>query len=147
MRLTQGHNAFRVRQAQRASALAVAGQAADLGEDVVGEAISRVVQARIPRRVLGFQRHVETEARTALDTDPLRRDRDVGIAFADHLAVRHEPKCGGIDAAGDVEPLDEQGSVERGRIARPQDDDAGGVIGAGRRRRAPPAVGTELADR
>ena len=51
----------------------------------------------------------------AVHTDFLRRDRDVCVAGAKDLAMRHHPHGRRVDAAADIEPFDQHGAVEPGR--------------------------------
>ena len=78
LRLAQRDDALDAKVTQSAGAPGVLDEAADLGEDVVGEGVARVVQGRIALRVLAFQRHVDAEqARAAVDPYLLCRDGDV----------------------------------------------------------------------
>ena len=70
----------------------------------------------------------------------LHRHTDPRVARSDELVVRKDPIRCRVDAARDVEPLDDDGAVEAGRIRRAVHDRARRV-GRGRaRRHAPLAV-------
>ena len=86
---------------------------ARLAEDVVRVSVTRMTETRIPFGVLLFQRHVDAgDGLPAVDTDFLRRDGDVRVARTGDLAMCHHPDCRCVDPTADVEPLDEDGSVE-----------------------------------
>src|SRR5678815_3828300 len=53
------------------------------------------------------------------DTDVLRRNTDPDVAVADHVLPSEEPHILRIKVIGDVEPLDQNRSIESLRIGRP----------------------------
>ena len=119
-------------------------QSPGVGEDVIRVRVAGVMQRRIPLRVLIFQRHVDThEVVAAFDAHALRRHRDVGVTGTHHLAVRHHPDGGRVDAAADIEPLDDHGSVESVGLRGAEHHDPGGVVRGGRRCDTPPSVPPE----
>ncbi len=79
-------------------------------------------------------------ASATLDADLLRRDAHPDVAAANELGVAHDPVGRGIEAAADVEPLDDDRAVESPRIDRAIDDHAGPICGGGAGRHAPLAI-------
>ena len=72
------------------------------------------------------------------------RPRDVAVAGANHLPMRHHPDGRRIDATADIEPFDEHCAVETGPIGWHQRNYPGGEVSGIRRRHAPPAIRAEL---
>ena len=144
LRLAQRDDVLDAQITQSAGAPGAFDEPADLGKDVVGERVARVVQGRIALRVLALQRHVDAEqTRAAVDPYPLGRDGDVRVARANDFPVRHHPHRGGVDAAAHIEPFDEHRPVEPRRIRGDQHHHPSGVIRCAGRRYAPSPVGAQ----
>ena len=111
LRLPDCHNHFGLQRREHVAG-PFAHQTTDLREHVVGVGITGVVQSPIALRVQRLEGHVGAKAGAPLDTHPLSGHRDVGMPGADHLAVRHEPHGGCIDAAADVEPFHDHRPAE-----------------------------------
>ena len=74
---------------------------------------------------------------TAVHAHHLRGDAHPGVTAAHHLAVEERPVGGTVDPAAHVQPLDDDGAVEAGRVGGAVDEDARAVVGgAGRLGRA-----------
>ena len=89
-----------------------------LGKNVIRERISghgcavRDIQSSIP---------VAAEFLQCGDADVLRRNTDPDVPVADHVLPGKEPHVLGVKVVCDVEPFDQDGSVESLRIGRPAD--------------------------
>ena len=82
----------------------------DLGEDVVREAVSRMVQCVVADRVRGLEatgRHAADRRRVPLDPGRLRGHPDPRDALSDHDVVRGEPVRRSVEAGRDVAPFDD----------------------------------------
>ena len=99
-----------------------------LGEHVVREAVAGVRQRAVAHRIEHLQHAILTEHdAAALDADPLRRYADPGIPRPQDLGLHVGPVGAGIEAAGDVQPLDDHSAVELRRIFGSTNHDARGV--------------------
>ena len=124
-----------------------------LREHVETESVARMRQAGIALRIGLLERHARLAhcGSAAFDANLLRRNRDIGIAPPQHLAMRHHPVRRRVLPGGDIEPFDQQRAIELRWIARPDHDEAGGVGRGGggfrgpvpvRRRSARHAIGS-----
>ena len=122
---------------------------ADLGVDVERVAVTRVLERAVARRVDLLETHAGLIGaghaldlhghRAALDADQLGRHAHPGVAGSRDLLLQVRPLGLGVDAAADVEPLDDDRPAELRLLLRRAHDDAGPVRrrAVGRERPAP----------
>ena len=98
-------------------------------------------------RAVAFGRGMaESEARhhaATFDADSLHAHADPREAVTNQVPVRHHPERRDVEAAGDVEPLDDHGAVGAGRVVRAVDDESRRELGARRCFDLPPTIGLE----
>src|SRR5207244_6958459 len=103
-------------------ARAAADRTGHLGEDVERETVARMLERSVPCRIdrlealaleLGALDPLDLdEDGSALDADPLGRHADPHIAGPHDLLTDAHPFRIGIDAAAEVDPLDDYGATE-----------------------------------
>ena len=126
LRLTRGDQPLRLQAAQAARRCgARAATCVKMSNEKPSPGCcERAVARRIDRlealaRGVGAGRRLDLhEHRSALDADPLRRDADPRVAGAHDLLLQARPVGIGVDAAADVEPLDDHVAAELRRVRR-----------------------------
>ena len=112
----------------------------DLGVDVERVRVARVLQRAVPLGVELLEPlarslragHVDLHRdRAAFHADELRGHADPRVAPSDDLLPQRGELGVGVDAAADVQPLDDDGAAEVVGLLGPANDDAGPVVGAG----------------
>ena len=155
LRFADGEHTIDLEAVGRRPRRAVAAEgAADLGEDVVGVRVAGVAERAVPLRIdrpdslAGTGVDAERDGHrnvAALDADALRRHPRPRVPLPHELVGEVGVVGGGIGTARHVQPLDDQGAVERGVGGRASHDDSCRVRRAGRGAQRQHAVGRQLA--
>ncbi len=102
-----------------------------LGKHVVGEAVARVFQRAVARRIHGLEvQRCHRCARRALYADTLCRYTDPHMPPAQHFHMPGTVGGAGVKARGNVQPFHQHGAAEIRRINRAIDHYPGAVVGA-----------------
>ncbi len=140
LRFSDGDYALGFERPEYAVGLRVPDQSTCLRVDIEGVRVSGMRQRAVPFGVdfLEWRSRHAHGGGAAFDAHFLRGDRDIGVATANHFAMRDHPIGRRILASGDIEPLDQHRAVELRCVTRPRYNDAR-LEGSGARGRCVPA--------
>ncbi len=127
LRLTRGEHPLGLEAAEHGVRLGAHG-GADLAEQVVREAVAGVGQGGVAHGVGVLEAQRRPQAALPGDAGGLGGDPDPRRAGTQELDLCLGEHRRGVEAAGDVQPLDEDGAVEVGGVGRSAHQDAGGVV-------------------